>query len=259
MADDALKAVKSADRVLTLFELLGRWGREMSHSQIAEALDIPKSSLTQLLRNLVAREWLRFSPLTKGYSLGPAIEALARRAMQARDLVQLAQPILATLTATVGESSALNLLKGDMAEVAATVLGPQRLVSHMRLGDVAPLYATSGGKVILAFLPREMQEDYLSRVVFEPSTPRTLRDPAALRRQLATIRRRRTGHSIEEWTPGIVGIAQPVLTRAGSVLGAINVAMPRLRYDKAGEVRIIEALARATAALSERVEGAPPA
>lgn len=255
VGEDDPRTVKSADRVLTLLETLGRWGREMSHSEIAEALGIPKSSLTKLLGNLVAREWLHFSPGTKGYALGPAVAALARGARQRMDLATLAQPILLELTGAVGESSALNTLKGDGSEVVATVLGPHRLVSHMRLGDAAPLYATSGGKVLLAFLPEEMLREYLARVTFHPATPATLRSVAALRKQLAEARRTRAAYSFEEWTPGIVGLARPVVTRSGSVPAAVNVAVPRVRYDTAKERAILDALARAAAELASRLDG----
>jgi hypothetical protein len=75
MANASTGVVKSADRVLDLFELLGRWGAEMSHTDLVEALQIPKSSLTQLLRNLVSRGYIEFSPSTKGYRLGRRVHA----------------------------------------------------------------------------------------------------------------------------------------------------------------------------------------
>src|SRR3712207_7409029 len=52
-----------------------------------------------------------------------------------------------------------------------SVNGPHRLVTHMRLGDVAPLYATSGGKVLLARLPEQELRGYLASVRFEAVTP----------------------------------------------------------------------------------------
>ena len=39
------KAVKSADRVLDLFELLSGWGQEMSHVDIATALEFRRAAL----------------------------------------------------------------------------------------------------------------------------------------------------------------------------------------------------------------------
>ena len=247
--------VKSADRVLTLFELLGNWGREMSHTELADALGIPKSSLTQLLRNMVGRGWLSYSPASKGYSLGDAFARMARRAGQAVDLASVAGPVLAELTARTAESSALNLLKGDLAEVAATVLGPQRLVSHMRLGDLAPLYATSGAKVILAFLPAEMQDDYVCRVKFEPATPATIRTVRALKAQLRTIRQEGLAYSREEWTPGITGMARPVLSASGEVLGSVNVAMPSVRFNDATRARVDDGLLHAIEAIRQAMAG----
>lgn len=217
----------------------------MSHTEIAEALGIPKSSLTQLLRNMTGRGWLAYSPVSKGYSLGTAFTKLARRVGQSQDLVSLAGPVLAQLTAQTSESSAMNVLKGDTAAVVATVLGPQRLVSHMRLGDAAPLYATSGAKVILAFLPVEVQEDYLRRVTFEPATPRTIRSADVLREQLKVIRKERLAYSFDEWTPGITGMARPIMSAEGDVLASLNVAMPSLRYNETVRMLVADALRQA--------------
>lgn len=253
VSQPASSTVKSADRVLTLFELLGAWGREMSHTEIAETLSIPKSSLTQLLKNMVGRGWLSYSPASKCYALGTAFSRLARRAGQTADLVSVAGPVLAELTARTSESSALNVLKGDMVEVTATVLGPQRLVSHMRLGDVAPLYATSGAKIILAYLPTDMQEEYFRRVKFEPTTGATIRTPRALRSQLQKIRREGLAYSFEEWTPGITGMARAVLSSSGDVLASVNVAVPSVRFNEVLRAQVADALLRAVDAIRQKV------
>lgn len=253
MNGDERATVKSADRVLTLLELLGRWDREMSHTEIADAMGIPKSSLTQLLRNLVSREYLSYSPATKGYRLGKAIRRLADRNSQSYDLVEIVQPLLEEITAATSESSALNILSGDEAKVVAAVNSPMRLLSHMRLGDLAPLYATSGGKVILAFLPQDMQEEYLKRAVLTPVTHKTIRSVADLRAQLQTIRREKLAYSFEEFTEGIIGMASPILDDHGAVLGSINVAMPAVRYSSAARDRTAAMLERAAETVSRQL------
>jgi DNA-binding IclR family transcriptional regulator len=258
MSRSSANTVKSADRVLTLFELLARWGRELSHAEIAEALEIPKSSLTQLLRNLVGRGYLRFSPETKGYSLGEAISLLAYSSMQRRSLTDFAQPVLTELTAITQETSALNLLRGDQTEVVATVSSPLRLVSHLRLGDLAPLYAISGGKAILAYLPDEMVHDYLARIEFEPITPNTITSVAKLRAQLREIRREGLALSLEEFTVGIIGLARPVLNKLGHPLGSVNVAMPTVRYNSAAREKVSSALEKAASTLSRQIYKSSP-
>lgn len=245
MSDTTQAAVKSADRVLDLFELLAHAGREMAHNEIADVLQIPKSSLTQLLRNLIARGYVELTPNGRGYRLGATLLSLSHSAGQARDLVELAGAFLAEITRETGESSALNQLKGDHAEVVATILGPARLVTHMRLGDLAPLYATSGGKAILAHMPLDFQDHYLRHVRFEAATPATLRSAKAVRQQLASIRETGFAYSHEEWTPGIVGIGVPVLDGGGAPLGAINVAVPAARFGPAVKSTAEAALRRA--------------
>jgi DNA-binding IclR family transcriptional regulator len=256
--DSAQGVVKSAGRVLDLLELLGRWDREMGHADIADALGIPKSSLTQLLKDLVTRGYVDFAPATKGYRLGASFAALAWHAGRSRDLVRSAESFLTEITAATQESSALNRIKDMQAEVAATVSGPQRLVTHMRLGDLAPLYATSGGKAILAYLPEVQREEYLTAIRFQPITPNTIASVAELRRQIATVRKEGVAYSFEEFTPGIVGIGVPILSESGLALGSLNVAMPSVRYNSEARDRAIDALECAARGISRRIAPPPP-
>jgi len=244
MSDAGLASVKSADRVLDLFELLAHAGREMSHSEIAEVLQIPKSSLSQLLKNLISRRYVEVTANGRGYRLGEALLNLSQSAGRMRDLATQSATFLASLTHKTGESSALNLLRGDAAEVAATVLGPHRLVTHMRLGDLAPLYATSGGKSILAYMAGDFQQDYCARVQFERATPNTIHSVKVLQEEISRIRTCGFAYSHEEWTPGIIGIAVAVLDPAGEPLGAINVAIPASRFNTEIQRKAEHALAQ---------------
>ena len=257
-ADPSASAVKSASRVLDLFELLARYDRDVTHAEIAEGLGIPRSSLTQLLKDLVARGYVAFHAPSRGYRLGPSFAVLARHAGAGEDLISLAEPFLRELTERTGESSALNRLKGWQAEVIATVNGPHRLVTHMRLGDLAPLYATSGGKVILANLPEAEIDSYLATTTLEAVTPKTIVSAEDLRRELTAVRRDGIAFSFEEYTPGIVGVAAPILSASGRPLGSLNIAMPAVRYSAEVRDRVADALQRAAREISRRAAHEAP-
>ncbi|MDB5851036.1 MAG: iclR [Rhodoferax sp.] len=242
IAESSPGAVKSADRVLDLFELLARRSQDISHTDMAEALGIPKSSLSQLLKNLTTRGYLDYSAATRGYRLGEALARLAGHALQGRSILAIVEPVLADVTAATRESSAFNQLKGQQSEVMASVSSSQRLVSHMRKGDLAPLYATSGGKALLAFMPEAEREAYLRGVRFEAITPATIRSERELRRQIRLVRETGVATVTEEFTPGISGVAMPVLSSSGVALGSINVAVPSVRFDAAAHERILQAL-----------------
>jgi hypothetical protein len=124
MSDTTQGTVKSADRVLDRFELLAHAGREMAHNEIADVLQIPKSSLTQLLRNLIARGYVEMTPNGRGHRLGATLLSLSQSAGQVRDLAALADAFLTEIRRETRESSALNQRKRDQAEVVATILGP---------------------------------------------------------------------------------------------------------------------------------------
>lgn len=223
--------VKSADRVLDLFELLSRSTRGVSHSNIADRLGIPKSSLTPLLRNMVLRGYVVIGVDGRSYQLGPQLLKLVRVGRIASDLAKEATSFLQQATRDVGETSAFNQLHDDQQEVVATITGRHRLTTHMKVGEAAPLYAASGGKAMLAMMPSDYLEDYLARVHLEPSTENTIVDRGRLEAEIGEIRKTGVAYSKEEWTYGIVGIGVAIAGPDGFPIGSVNFAIPAARFD----------------------------
>ncbi|UZW57468.1 IclR family transcriptional regulator [Sphingobium sp. JS3065] len=232
MAAEQNTQVKSADRVLDLFELLSRSSRGVSHSNIADRLGIPKSSLTPLLRNMVLRGYVILGADGRSYQLGPQLLKLVRIGRIASDLAKEATSFLQQATREIGETSAFNQLHDDQQEVVATVTGRHRLTTHMKVGEVAPLYATSGGKAMLALMPEDYRNDYYKRVQLEASTESTIVRRAALEKQLEEVRKTGVAYSFEEWTSGIVGVGVAVAGPDDFPIGSINFAIPAARYNE---------------------------
>lgn len=251
--------VKSASRVIDLLELLARWGHEMTHVEIVDALGIPKSSLSHLLATLRARGYVDYSPETRTYRLGKAVAALARQTAQLHDIIALVGPVLRRLTEETDESSALNLLKGDYVEVAAKVDSPHRFLYHLRIGDMAPLYASSSGKAMLACMPPEMCDEYLSRVEMTPITPKTRTSKSELRRELKEVARTGIAYSREELTLGVVSMSKAVVNDAGTLIAALSVGAPIQRFDKALDARVRHALEQAVRDVQQHLRSPPPA
>lgn len=242
MSEQIATSVKSANRVLDVFETLGAWDMGMTHSKLAEHLGIPKSSLTQLLKTMVQRSYILFNSEDRTYHIGPRVEALAGRKREILDLTNIIQPFLERITAATGESTFLNLLSGDMAQLTARVIGPQPLVTVLTLGQMVPLYATAGARAILAFLPAEMREDYLERTELKAFTPNTVTSTEKLRDELERVRHERVSVSSDELFLGITGIAMPVLSDSGHSLGSVVVSMPTMRFNKQSRVAITDSL-----------------
>jgi IclR family transcriptional regulator, acetate operon repressor len=86
------------------------------------------------------------------------------------------------------------------------------------------------GKAILAVLPSERQEWWLSRPI-TAVTPRTVTDPGLLRAQLAVVRARGWSESHSERNSGIRAVAAPLFDHTGEVVGALGTSVPDVRMD----------------------------
>ena len=246
-------SVKSADRVLDLLELLTRRGKAMSHTELSLTLGIPKSSLTQLLRNLTDRGYLLFSPGPNTYEPGPGFFALLRQGHEGFNLVALARPVLEKLTGATHESSSFNVYRKDCVERMCGVDSPQALTYRMTVGTRFLLYSSSAGKAVLAALPENERDRYFARVRLEQRTESTVKSVAELRRQVAKIAKAGVAYSHGEYLPGIVAIAAAVRRADGYPVGALNVVAPAIRFDAALDATCLRELKAATSALEREL------
>lgn len=226
------RPIKSADRVLTILELLAKTGRAMSHGEIARRTQIPKGSLTPLLRNLLTRGYVEQALDDLHFKLGESTYVLARRGTHSQTLVHASEKSLRDLVKTTGESAGLNVLGSDMAERVAAVTSEHARLYSMHAGVQQPLYASSSGKIFLAWMPKVDREDYLSRTPLQPYTRNTIKSKAVLRRQLEQVREQRVATSLGEFTTGVAGVSVPVLDVHGRAIATVGVVLPLAKLDE---------------------------
>ena len=249
MKPGSAAAVKSASRVLDLLERFGGAEQPLSFLELSRDLQIPKSSLFHLLADLTARGYVEHLADISRYRLGPALEVLVQRAGRKQSLADLVNPVLRRLSERLNETIAYYVLKDDRVAVVATENGKQPLTYQMRVGDSAPLYTFSAGKVALSFYSDAELTRYFSQVKRQPQTDRTICTEAAMRRQLKRICATGFGHSRSELARGVVGTARAV-TMDGVLAGILNVSVPEARMDSRLLATIQDELKDATAELS---------
>ncbi|MBA4423619.1 MAG: hypothetical protein C0390_11090 [Syntrophus sp. (in: bacteria)] len=224
--------IKSAYRVIQILEAVALSSGGLRHAEIAQNLQIPKGSLSLLLADLVAQEYVTLKGDGKRYLLGPQVLVLARHYIAGLDLVQIGRPVVKELVVRTGESAEIAMRRGDEVIIVCREVSSRSLSSCMQIGDRAPLYATASGKAILAHLPSEEIEAYLSSGKFQSLTKKTVTDPRALRGELEAIRSGAVAYSCEEHSEGIVAMALAVFGFDGLVVGSIVVPMPSIRFNR---------------------------
>jgi IclR family transcriptional regulator, acetate operon repressor len=110
----------------------------------------------------------------------------------------------------------------------ASIESPRALRVSNRLGIAMPAHCTSTGKVLLAALsPEELDKLYPDPDLIQ-MTRRSIASTAALKSELAVVRRRGHATSNEEGEEGVVSIAVPI--RGGTF--ALNTSVPISRMTR---------------------------
>jgi IclR family transcriptional regulator, acetate operon repressor len=246
------QAVKSLDRGLDILEHVAAAKRPPSFSQLMVDLEIPRSSLFHLLNNLQARNFIARDRATDGYCLGPSLSRLAKNAPRP-SLGDRVLPFLQQLSRDLNETCGFYAAVDEAVVVIASAISTQALSYTMKIGARAPLYAVSAGKVVLAELEPDAWKEYLARVVLTPVTPLTIRSKSRLKQEVERIKTSGFAYSHEEFTPGITAIATAV--RRGSMsIGALNVAVPTVRFTPSRDKEFREALRVAAQAIAAELD-----
>lgn len=242
----AAGSVKSATRTLDIIEYVVAAGRPLVAQEISNALAIPVSSLSYLLSTLVERTYLQRAG--RRYTPGPGLERL-----QAHNgsftLEDRVAPLVRTLRVQLNETTSFFVREGWEVEAIVTETSNQALRYAIETGRRLPMHALASGKALLAALPDPELERYFVEAKLERFTPSTVTSEAKLRKQLGQIRKTGFSMTSEELSLGINGIGRAV-RMGGEVIGALSVAIPKVRCDEALEARTRDLLLR-TAGLLE--------
>ena len=251
MSDDKIAVVKSADRTLTVLEYLAETGSARTLAEIADALQLPKSSVHGLLRNLLSRGWLSTDGEGAGvrYRIGPQALTVGAAYVAGDDIVRRSESIFDALSAELGETVHLGILDGtDIVYLAKRDAAHSlRLVSG--IGIRLPAYATALGKMLMA----RADERTLARILDAPRrrlTAKTLVDEGALLDDLEQTRVRGYAVDDEESTEGVRCFAVALGTRA-PFTHAISCSVPIARLSADFEGRVIGELIRAAERFAE--------
>ncbi len=242
---DGLRSIQRAAGVLRLFSVDRP---ALTLRDVAWSLDVPRSTAHRLLRSLEHAGFLVHDPVTQTYRLGLWLVRLGEVAVDSVDLRAAARAHLRALAAETGESAFLLVVQGGSAVVVDVQESQSPLRLTLPVGTPWPLHAGASNRVLLAFLPPPQREEIL-RQPLRRITPRTITDPARLRRELDRVRRRGFAYSVGELTPGVAAVAVPVLAQ-GRLLGGLTVAGPEARLTPGrvpGIVRRLQAAAKALA------------
>lgn len=252
-----IRGVGLLHKAFQILELFSPEQPGWTQVEIGRAADLPRSTVSRLVRYLCSRGYLAFHERTGRYTLGFSAIELGRRAQLQFDLASLAADILEDLSRRTRETIMLTGFNPSAMQVVCLDQIPSQhggLRVYETVGATFPLYVGASAKPVLAYLPETTVERVL-RAPMPPINPAVVPTADRLRADLDAIRGRGFAVSREETYPGVAGVGAAILDPNGFPLGSIAIAGPvqRMSEDHISEMGAI--VAAAVRSLSARIGG----
>lgn len=243
-ADHAERGIGDAGslaRMLGLLDLFTREAPIWTAEEIARYTGQSRSTCYRYIRALQRAGLI--SPVESGhFVLGSRILELDRQIRECDPLYNAASTAMAGLSAATGHSTLLCGLYSDsvMCIRRNLVVGAPETI-HSR-GHRRSLFRGALAKVILAYLPAHQLKQIYASSRPEIAAAGLGADWAGFRKILRAIRRDGYCMTCGEAFSGICGIAAPIFSRRGLVLGSVGVAFRTADYRPEDQETLVGAV-----------------
>lgn len=242
--------------VLKLFAVLEALAEDktMSLADVARRAMTSKSTAYRFLQTMIELGYVRQEGDSDKYGLTLKIFSIGAKVLNRHvDLVRVADRAMKRLANATGEAVQLGIIDEDRQAVVYIHKCDSafNLSTQSPLGKRNPLYATSLGKALLAWLPPEDIAERLAAMSFAKLTPNTIGDRAVLTEQLKIMHEQGFAEECEESETGVRCLAVPVFDHIGRVVAAISLSFPVVRFDAARKAEYAGLVRRAGREASE--------
>jgi IclR family pca regulon transcriptional regulator len=210
-------------RGLRILETFNHDRRQLTLSDVAKIVDLPRASVRRTLHTLVQLGYAEVND--RFFRLTPRVLLLARAYLRSNAISEILQPALERLSEEIGESCSAAVLDGEDVMMIAHA-SPKRVIPvSAQIGFRLPAAATSLGRVLLAALDDRRLNTFLSR--FHPSkiTKFTVVDKKELHKAILKVRE--DGYALvdQEAEVGFRSIALPLKRLDGRIIAALNIGV----------------------------------
>lgn len=217
--------VPAIDRALTVLQCLARSRDGLRLSALAEATDIPKSSLFRIMTTLEEQGCVVRDEEKKTYRLGLTVWELGNAFLDQSTLLETAETHMKQLADACEESIFLGMLDEGEVIYVRRVESPKSAVVVRKLGQRAPVYCTATGLSMLAFLPSDEASRILDEQELRPHAPNTTTDRSALARTLERIRKTGVAVVDGEYNPSLLCVSAPILNADERPVASLTAAL----------------------------------
>lgn len=226
--------VKSADRVLDIFELFTGDKETYNLTEISKSLNMPPSSTYLILQNMLSRGYLETDRSGKQFRIGYKLFTIRSGYMRNSSLTGEFSQIADKIIDDLNETTSLAIRVGNNLLYIGEKVSKHALRFTPSIGTHLPLHATASGKVLLADLSMEELRELYPNDELEKVTDKTISTFSDLLKELEKVRQQGFGYNMGETVDGVHCVAGAVRDADGRTVASVSISVPVVRIT--GEI-----------------------
>ncbi|MDH2925656.1 IclR family transcriptional regulator [Lonepinella koalarum] len=236
---------KPTERVLSVFTHLANWREGRTLTDLANSLNIPKSTISPILQEMVYQNYLYLDNQTNKYHIGITTHAIASYYDPLQEIFTHIQREMKNITAKTNEICQLGILEGPnvlyIAKEEPTSNLEIQIISYV--GKLIPAYCTALGKSLLAGYDISQLKDLYPNGLLA-QTENTITDINKLKKQLDNFSVENIFYEEEEVTPYLCCYATPINLHNNQRI-ALSISLPVFRVNETKKTLIKKLLLQA--------------
>ncbi|MFD2611456.1 IclR family transcriptional regulator [Paenibacillus gansuensis] len=227
--DEPLKSSSTLERALLLLDYLAKAGGKLGVSEVADSLQLPKSTTHRILEVLQQAGYVEQDSNTEKYSIGLKAIEIGMAGLINADLVEVSIPHLRDLVALTKQTSFLAVSNEGEVVYIYKAEGTSSVITNANLGTRNPMHCTGLGKAMLAYYSLEDVEKIIDLKGLPSYTKTTITDRQRLLEELSHIRKTGVAINYEEHDEGLSSVGAAIFDYTGRVVASVSVAGPTNR------------------------------
>ena len=216
---------RSLERALKILDAFCWEHRELTHSQLAEMLGLPRPTIARLCSTLVRYGYLAKDPESSRYSLGMRLFQQGSVVSYSFSVSAAASRHLTQLHKDTGRTIFLGVLDNDdLLYIDKREDAHNAITFTSTSGTRRPSHWGMCGPMLMAYLPDSEVDRLLLKTPLNAATKNSITDKEEFKAWLRKVREEGFAIDDESTFDGITGFAAPVRDFRGEVVASIGVA-----------------------------------
>lgn len=243
---------KPTERVVNILNIISKNSGQLTFSNISKLIDIPKSTLSPILKTLVELELLVIDPTSQTYTIGLNTFQIGQTYLENINGLDLIKSHMRAIVNECNENCQVGINHNHEVLYLARIESSQPIKMMSSIGRNLPLYCTGLGRALLCEYSESTIKNLYSNEL-RKFTENTITDVNEIVKIIEKAKNDGYCEEIGEITSDAQCIAVPIISN-GNIIAALGVSLPIFRASSESIEKIKHLLIEHSTIISKELE-----